>query len=184
MYSSDVEVWFHIVLICVESHKLTHYSYEKKFFFWKFFWGFLSIFYVVLAQIQKNQYVLKTSKCCLFETVDIYLICLFFLILLQFLKKNHDHKKFFFKKKFFWLFKITFSEHNSARFDEKIFLKISKKNFQKNFFFQMRNESTCVIRHKSKLYETKPPHLRNTWIAFLWPKCLYYCHINQSKYKS
>ena len=30
MYSSDVEVWFHIVLICVKSHKLTHFAFEKK----------------------------------------------------------------------------------------------------------------------------------------------------------
>ena len=48
----------------------------------------------------------------------------------------------------------------------------------------MCNLSTCVVRHKLKLYETKWPHLRNTQIAFLWPKCLYYCHTSQSKYKS
>ena len=180
VYSSDVVIWLHKVLICVKPHKLTNYTFEKKNFFWKIFWCFLSIFYVVLAQIQKNQYVLKTSKSCLFETIDIYLIGLFFLILLQFLKKKHDQKKNFFR-----LLKITFSEHNSARFDKKkIFENFKKKIFKKNYFFKMSNESTCVIRHKLKLYETKPPHLRNTWIAFLWPKCLYYCHINQSKYKS
>ena len=54
MYSSDVEVWFHIVLICVKPHKLTYYTFEKKIFFENFFWGFLSIFFVVLAQIQKK----------------------------------------------------------------------------------------------------------------------------------
>ena len=108
---------------------------KKKIFFWKFFWCFLSIFYVVLAQIQKNQYVLKTSKSCLFETIDIYLIGLFFLILLQFLKKNMTKKNFFSKKFFFRLLKITFSEHNSARFDKKIFLENFKKKFSKKFFF-------------------------------------------------
>ena len=101
------------------SWEITHL--KKKNFFWKFFWGFLSIFYVVLAQIQKNQYVLKTSKSFLFETIDIYLIGLFFLILLQFLEKKHDQKKIFFQKFFFRLLKITFSEHNSARFDKKNF---------------------------------------------------------------
>ena len=110
------------------------YIWKKKNFFFKF-WCFLSIFYVVLAQIQKNQYVLKTSKSCLFETIDIYLIGLFFLILLQFLKKKHDQKKFFWKKNFFRLLKITFSEHNSARFDKKNFLKISKKKFFKKIIF-------------------------------------------------
>ena len=155
MYSSHLEIWFHVVLICVEPHKLTHYSFEKKKFR-KFFWGFLSIYYVVLAQIQKNQYVLKTSKSCLFGTVNIYLIWRFVSILLQFSKKKHDHKNFF------QLLKITFSKHNSARFDEKNFLKISKKNFKKNFFFQMSNVSTCVVRHKLKLYEIKWPHVRNT----------------------
>ena len=33
-----------------------------------------------------------------------------------------------------------------------------------------------MVWHKLKLNETKSPHLRNTWIAFLWPKCQYYCH--------
>ena len=83
----------------------------KKNFFWKFFWDFLSIYYVVLAQIQKNQYVLKTSKSCLFGTVNIYLIWRFVSILLQFSKKKHIHK-FFFQKIFFQLFRITFSKHN------------------------------------------------------------------------
>ena len=133
MYSLDVAIWFHIVLICVEPHKLTHYSFEKKIFFRKFFWGFLSIYYVVLAQIQKNQYVLKTSKSCLFGTVNIYLIWRFVSILLQFSKKKHN-KNFFFQ-----LLKITFSKHNSARFDEKNFFKNFKKKFQKIFFFK------CVI---------------------------------------
>ena len=94
-----------------------------------------------------------------------------FLDFVAIFEKKHDQKKFFFR-----LLKITFSEHNSARFDKKI--------FKKNYFFKMSNESTCVIRHKLKLYETKCPHLWNTWIAFLRPKCLYYFHISQSKYKS
>ena len=153
----------------------------KKKKFWKFFWGFLSIFYVVLAQIQKNQYVLKTSKSCLFETIDIYLIGLFFLILLQFLKKKHDQKKFFETKIFFFDFwKSPFLSIIRRDLTKKIFWKFQKKNY----FFKMSNESTCVIRHKLKLYETKWPHLWNTWIAFLRPKCLCYFHISQSKYKS
>ena len=158
VYSSDVVIWLHKVLICVKPHKLTNYTFEKKNFFWKIFWCFLSIFYVVLAQIQKNQYVLKTSKSCLFETIDIYLIGLFFLILLQFLKKKHDQKKFFFR-----LLKITFSEHNSARFDEKFFFEnFKKKFFFQFFFFQISNVSNWVVWHKLKLKETKSPHLRNT----------------------
>ena len=85
-----------------------------------------------------------------------------FLDFVVILKKKSWPQKFFLK--------ITFSEHNSARFDKKMFLKISKKNFsKKNYFFKMSNESTCVIRHKLKLYETKSPHLRNTWTASLWP---------------
>ena len=185
MYSSDVVIWLHKVLICVKPHKLTNYTFEKKNFFWKFFWCFLSIFYVVLAQIQKNQYVLKTSKSCLFETIDIYLIGLFFLILLQFLKKKHDQKKnFFFKKIFFDFWKSPFLSIIRRDLTKKKFENFKKKFFKKNYFFKMSNESTCVIRHKLKLYVTKWPHLRNTRIAFLWSKCLYYCHTSQSKYKS
>ena len=84
---------------------------------------------------------------------------------------------------------LRFSEHidffEFGLVQHRKLTKNPKKNFQKKiFFFQMCNMSTCVVWHKLKLYETKPPHLRNTWIAFLWPKCLYYCHTRQSKYKS
>ena len=37
-----------------------------------------------------------------------------------------------------------------------------KKIFKKNFFFQMSNVSTCVVRHKLKLHEIKSPDVRNT----------------------
>ena len=135
MYSSDVEILFHKALICVKPHKLTNYTFEKKNFFWKFFWCFLSIFYVVLAQIQKNQYVLKTSKSCLFETIDIYLIGLFFLILLQFLKKKWP-KKIFFSKIFFSNFwKSPFLSIIQRDLTKNFFWKFQKKYFQKKLFF-------------------------------------------------
>ena len=130
IYSSDVDFWFSVVLICVAPDMLTHYTFEKKNFFWKFFWDFFSIYCVALAWIQKNQYVLKTSKSCLFGTVNIYLIWRFVSILLQFLTKKHNHKKIFFQ-----LLKITFSKHNSARFDEKIFFENFKKKISKKIFF-------------------------------------------------
>ena len=44
-YLWDMDIWFSVVLICVISHNLTHYSFENKvmkFFFekfWKFFFG-------------------------------------------------------------------------------------------------------------------------------------------------
>ena len=51
MYSSDVVIWFHIVFICVESHKLTHYSFEKNINFWKFFFEIFKNFF---CQISPN----------------------------------------------------------------------------------------------------------------------------------
>ena len=137
MYSSDVDFLVSYSFNLCRTTQVDKLHIWKKKFFWKFFWGFLSIYYVVLAQIQKNQYVLKTSKSCLFGTINIYLIWRFVSILLQFSKKNTTtkiQKKIF----FFQLLKITFSKHNSARFDEKKFLKISKKKiFLKIFFFKL-----------------------------------------------
>ena len=52
----------------------------------------------------------------------------------DFRKKNYDEKKFFFSKFFFKFLEIACFEHNLARFEEKIFLKISK-NFFENFSF-------------------------------------------------
>ena len=138
MYSSDVDFLVSYSFNLCRTTQVDKLHIWKKNFFWKFFWGFLSIYYVVLAQIQKNQYVLKTSKSCLFGTVNIYLIYRFLSILLQFSKKKHDHKIFFSEKIFFFcLLKITFSEHNSERFDEKIFFENFKKKFsKKNIFFK------------------------------------------------
>ena len=129
---------------------------------------------------------MKTSKSCLFGTVNIFLIWRFLTILLGLLKKKSWQKKNFFLKNFFFNFwKSPFLGIIWRDMTKKIFLKISKKNFfKKIIFLKMSNESTCVIRHKWKLYETKWPHLRNTWTAFLRPKCLCYFHISQSKYKS
>ena len=159
----------------------THSAFEKKIFFWKFFRVFCPFTVVEFAQIQKNRYNLKTSKSCRFGIVTIVLIERFLAILLRFSKKIWLKKKNF----FFEFLEIPFSDHNSARFDEKIFFENFKKKFKKKcFFFQMSNVSTCVVRHKLKLHEIKSPHVRNTWIAFLWPKYLYYCHTSQSKYKS
>ena len=83
---------------------------------------------------------------------------------------------------------MEFSEHiDFFEFGQVLHSKLTKKTkkkFQKIFFFQMSNVSTCVVRHKLKLHEIKSPHVRNTWIVFLWPKYLYYCHTSQSKYKS
>ena len=44
-------------------------------------------------------------------------------------KKDDFKKKFFFSKFFFKILQIAFFEHNLARFEEKFFLKISKKIF-------------------------------------------------------
>ena len=100
-------------------------------------------------------------------------------------------KKFFLRKNFCghdFFFKITtksrkidksnkcqrFQIGKTLRFSEHIdffefglvqhrkLTKNPKKIFKKKYFFQMSNESTCVIRHKLKLYKTKSPHLRNT----------------------
>ena len=157
-----------------------HITHLKKKIFLKFFLGFFVNFLCCTSPNSKKSICSENLKVLpIWNRWHLFDLSIF-LDFVAILKKKSWPQNFFFR-----FLKITFSEHNSARFDKKIFLKISKKNFQKIFFFfQMWNESTCVIRHKSKLYETKPPHLRNTWIAFLWSKCLYYCHINQSKYKS
>ena len=56
----------------------------------------------------------------------------FLVILERFLKKKNDFKKKnFFPKFFFEFLKIAYFEHNSARFEEKNFLKIWKKKFSK-----------------------------------------------------
>ena len=52
----------------------------------------------------------------------------------------------------------------------------------RHFFFQMHKVRMCVVWHKIKIHATKCPYPRNVQIPFLWPKCLYYCHINRSKY--
>ena len=53
--------------------------------------------------------------------------------------KKHDKKNFFFSKFFFEFLKIPFSEHNSARFDEKNFFENFKKKFsKKNYIFKCR----------------------------------------------
>ena len=64
-----------------------------------------------------------------------------------------------------------------------------KKIFFQNYFylisslfFQMHKVRMCVVWHKIKIHATKCPYPRNVQIPFLWPKCLYYCHINRSKY--
>ena len=125
---------FHILLLqenkfsFYQQYRVVHISRVdklhiwKKNFFWKFFWGFLSLYYVVLAQIQKNQYVLKTSKSCLFGTINIYLIWRFVSILL---------KKFFFFN--FW--KSPFLSIIRRDLTKKFFWKFQKKNFKIFFFF-------------------------------------------------
>ena len=49
-------------------------------------------------------------------------------------KKTWQKKNFFFKIFFFEFLKIPFSEHNSARFDEKIFFQNFKKKFSKKYY--------------------------------------------------
>ena len=115
-----------------------HLKEEKKF---ENFFGFFCQFTIVkLAQIQKNQYVLKTSKSCRFGIITIVLIERFLAILLRFSKKKWLKKKIFFQNFFFEFLEIPFSDHNSARFDEKIFFENFKKKFwKKKLFFQMQN---------------------------------------------
>ena len=140
----------------------------------KFFFGVFCKYTIVTFAQTKQIYVFwKVQSLAYLEMFLFYQYVDFWRFCGDFCKKNHDEKNFFFQNFFFKFLKIPFSEHNSARFD--------KKNW---FFFQMSNVSACVVRHKLNLYETKSPHLRNTWIPFLWPKCLYYCHTSHSKYKS
>ena len=96
----------------------------KNFFFWNFFGVFYPIHYSCIWPNSKKQFFLKTSKSYLFGTVFISSIWRFLAISWQFSQKNHDEKKIFEKKFFFKFSEITFFEHNLARFEEKIFLKI------------------------------------------------------------
>ena len=84
--------------------KLTNLTFERRKKNWKFFWVFCQFTIVKLAQIQKNQYVLKTSKSCRFGIITIVLIERFLAILLRFSKKIRLKKKIFFKIFFFQIF--------------------------------------------------------------------------------
>ena len=128
MYFSDVAFLVYYSFNLCRTTQVDKLHIWKKKFFWKFFWVFLSIYYVVLAQIQKNQYVLKTSKSCLFGTVNIYLIYRFLSILLQFSKKNTTTKIFFFKNFFFNFWKSPFLSIIRRDLTKKIFWKFQKKN--------------------------------------------------------
>ena len=121
-------------------HKVDPFDIWKKKKNLKIFLGFFCQFTIVkLAQIQKNQYVLKTSKSCQFGIVTIVLIERFLAILLRFSKKKWLKKKIFFQNFFFEFLEIPFSDHNSARFDEKKFFGNFKKKFwKKNCFFKCR----------------------------------------------
>ena len=95
--------------------------------------------------------------------------------------------KIFFWKFFQKIFKNIFQKLSYGS-QMKIYDVWKKKFFLKFFlfnivtFFQMHKVRMCVVWHKIKIHATKCPYPRNVQIPFLWPKCLYYCHINHSKY--
>ena len=63
MYSLDVAILFHIDLICVEPHKLTRYSFEKKRnFSKKKFQNFQKIFFVKSRRIMLRKGDFQKSK--------------------------------------------------------------------------------------------------------------------------
>ena len=169
----------------MSNHTSWHITHLKKKFFWKSFLGFFVNFLCCTSPNSKKIYKFwKPQSLAYLKPLTFFRFVYFSWFCCNFWKKIMTTKIFFSKNFFFNFWKSPFLSIIRRDLTKKKFWKFQKKIFKKNFFFQMWNESTCVIRHKSKLYETKPPHLRNTWIAFLWPKCLYYCHINQSKYKS
>ena len=95
--------------------------------------------------------------------------------------------KFFFENFSKYFLKIFFK--NCPMVAKWRFMTFGKKKFFENFFylisslfFQMHKVRMCVVWHKIKIHATKCPYPRNVQIPFLWPKCLYYCHINRSKY--
>ena len=143
MYSSDVAIWFHIVLICVKLHKLTNYSFEKKNFFWKFFWVFLSIYNSKTCSNAKKSICSKNLKVlpiwnhyhCFDRTIFGDFIAIF--------EKNTTEKKKFFFKIFFSNFcKSPFLIIIRRDLMKKNFLEISKKNFEKKIVF---SNAECVV---------------------------------------
>ena len=80
---------------------------------------------------------MKTSKSCLFGTVNIFLIWRFLTILLGLLKKKSWQKKNFFLKNFFFNFW-------KSPFLGIIWRDMTKKKFFKKIFFQMQNVSFLV----------------------------------------
>ena len=126
----------------MSNHTSWHITHLKKKNFLKFFlgffrssWGFLTIFYVVLAQIQKINMFWKPQSLAYLKPLTFIWFVYFSWFCCNFEKKIMTTKILFQKFLFFRFLKITFSEHNSARFDEKCFLKISKKFFSKNNIF-------------------------------------------------
>ena len=95
--------------------------------------------------------------------------------------------KFFFENFSKYFLKIFFK--NCPMVAKWRFMTFGKKIFFWKFFylisslfFQMHKVRMCVVWHKIKIHATKCPYPRNVQIPFLWPKCLYYYHINRSKY--
>ena len=63
IYSSDVVIWFYVVLICVAPDMLTHYKFEKKkflkFFFFQIFKNFFSS---NLVELCLEKVIFKSTK--------------------------------------------------------------------------------------------------------------------------
>ena len=164
----------------------THSAFEKTIFFFKiFFWNFQKNFFHQISPNYAQKRGFSKIRKKNFEKKNFFLSCFFSenrnkiakncsIKTMVTIPNRQDHEVF----RKYLLFSIWGS------FTIVNWQKTPKKFSKKNFFFQMYNLSTCVVWHKLKLYVTKWPHLRNTRIAFLWSKCLYYCHTSQSKYKS
>ena len=166
-------------------HPIRHIANLKKKIFLKFFLGFFVNLLTSTYPNSKKSICPKNLKVLpIRKRQHLFIQTIIGDFVAIFEKKSDQKKIFFFKNFFFNFWKSPFLSIIRRDLTKNFFWKFQKKKFQKKNFFQMINESTCVVRHKLKLYKTKWPHLRNTWIAFLWPKCLYYCHTSPSKYKS
>ena len=127
--------------------------WKKKVFFEIFFWNFQKNFFVKSRRIMLRKGDFQKSKKVM--------IFFFFKITTKSRKidKSNKCQRFQIGKT------LRFSEHidffEFGLVQHRKLTKNTKKIFKKNFFFQMCNVSTCLVRHKLKLQKTKSPHLRN-----------------------
>ena len=127
VYSSDVVIWLHEVLICVKPHKLTNYTFEKKNFFLVFFVNFLCC----TSPNSKKSICSENLKVLpIWNRWHLFDLSIFLDFVAIFEKKTWPKKNFFFD---FW--KSPFLSIIRRDLTKKNFWKFQKKNFQKKFFF-------------------------------------------------